>query len=72
MSPAFNLMHSNTRHPSPIPPERLLKAQPLAALYLVRSDQMICGQLDDNILFHSFSSIINSHGDPKTIFLEVQ
>jgi transposase len=36
------------------PPERLLKAQLLIALYSVRSDRLFCEQLDYNILFRWF------------------
>jgi transposase len=42
-----------TGRPS-IPPERLLKAQLLIALYSVRSDRMFCEQLDYNLLFRWF------------------
>jgi transposase len=37
-----------------IPPERLLKASLLIALYSVRSDRMFCEMLDYNILFRWF------------------
>lgn len=53
MNPTFKEMYSNTGRPS-IPPERLLKAQLLIALYSVRSDRMFCEQLDYNILFRWF------------------
>lgn len=53
MSPTFNGMYSNTGRPS-IPPERLLKAQLLIALYTVRSDRMFCERLDYDILFRWF------------------
>jgi transposase len=36
------------------PPERLLKASLLIALYSVRSDRMFCEMLDYNILFRWF------------------
>lgn len=38
----------------PDPPERLLKAQILMALYTVRSDRQFCEQLDYNLLFRWF------------------
>jgi len=41
MNPTFQVMYSNTGRSS-IPPERLLKAQLLIALYSVRSDRMFC------------------------------
>ena len=39
---------------SMIPPERLLKAQLLIALYSVRGDKLFCETLDYNILFRWF------------------
>jgi transposase len=46
-------MYSEVRRPS-IPPERLLKASLLMALYTVRSERMFCEQLDYNLLFRWF------------------
>lgn len=53
LSRTFAGMYSKTGRPS-IPPERLLKAQILIALYSVRSDRMFCEQLDYNLLFRWF------------------
>jgi len=53
MNATFKVMYSHTGRPS-IPPERLLKAQLLIALFTVRSDRMFCEQLDYNILFRWF------------------
>ncbi len=53
MSKRFDRMYSAIGRPS-IPPERLLKAQILIALYSVRSDRMFCEQLDYNLLFRWF------------------
>jgi len=53
MSRTFSRMYSKSGRPS-IPPERLLKAQVLTALYTVRSDRMFCEQLDYNLLFRWF------------------
>ena len=53
MSGTFSQMYSKVGRPS-IPPERLLKAQILTALYSVRSDRMFCEQLDYNLLFRWF------------------
>jgi transposase len=53
MSRTFSEMYSQVGRPS-IPPERLLKAQVLIALYTVRSDRMFCEQLDYNLLFRWF------------------
>ena len=51
-----------------IPPERLLKAQLLVALYSVRSDRMLCEMLDYNILFRWFldMSLEEPVFDPST------
>ena len=53
LSPEFEQVYSETGRPS-IPPERLLKASLLIALYTVRSDRMFCEMLDYNILFRWF------------------
>lgn len=53
MSKRFDRMYSVIGRPS-IPPERLLKAQILIAVYSVRSDRMFCEQLDYNLLFRWF------------------
>ena len=50
---AFEQMYSEVGRPS-IPPERLLKASLLMALYTVRSERMFCEQLDYNLLFRWF------------------
>jgi transposase len=53
LSPLFEQMYSEVGRPS-IPPERLLKATLLMALYTVRSERMFCEQLDYNLLFRWF------------------
>src|SRR5712691_742882 len=53
MSPQFDAMYAESGRPS-IPPERLLKASLLIALYSVRADRMFCEMLDYNILFRWF------------------
>jgi len=53
LSPVFDEMYSLMGRPS-IPPERLLKASLLMALYTVRSERMFCEQLDYNLLFRWF------------------
>ena len=53
LSPLFDEMYS-TEGRSSIPPERLLKAQLLIALYTVRSERLFCEQLDYNMLFRWF------------------
>src|SRR5690606_35531195 len=53
ISGELDALYSSVGRPS-IPPERLLKAQLLIALYSVRSDRQFCEQLDYNILFRWF------------------
>jgi transposase len=53
LSPLFEQMYSELGRPS-IPPERLLKASLLMAMYTVRSERMFCEQLDYNLLFRWF------------------
>src|SRR5580658_8992702 len=53
MSPIFDEIYSVLGRPS-IPPERLLKASLLMALYTIRSERMFCEQLDYNLLFRWF------------------
>src|SRR5262245_28337198 len=56
LSPIFEQMYSPLGRPS-IPPERLLKASLLMALYTIRSERMFCEQLDYNLLFRWFLDI---------------
>ena len=53
LSSAFDEMYAATGRPS-IPPEHLLKAQLLIALYTVRSERQFCEQLGYNLLFRWF------------------
>lgn len=53
MSPTFDAMYAETGRPS-IPPERLLKAGLLMALYTVRSERAFCEELEYNLLFRWF------------------
>ena len=53
LSSTFESMYSNVGRPS-IPPERLLKGLLLMALYSVRSERLLCEQLDYNLLFRWF------------------
>lgn len=53
MSPGFDRMYAAEGRPS-IPPERLLKAKLLIALYSVRSETLFCEQLGYNLLFRWF------------------
>ena len=53
LSPLFDQLYSALGRPS-IPPERLLKASLLMALYTIRSERLLCEQLDYNLLFRWF------------------
>lgn len=53
LSPVFEAMYSPVGRPS-IPPERLLKASLLIALYSVRGERQFCEQLRYNFLFRWF------------------
>src|SRR6202142_131899 len=53
LSPAFEEISSSVGRPS-IPPERLLKGKLLMALYTVRSERMLCEQIEYNLLFRWF------------------
>jgi transposase len=48
LSPVFDQMYGAVGRPS-IPPQRLLKASLLMALYTMRSDLLFCEQLDYNL-----------------------
>ena len=53
IEPVLEQMYSTLGRPS-IPPERLLKASLLMALYTVRSERLLCEQLGYNFLFRYF------------------
>ena len=53
MGDVFEAMYAEGGRPS-VPPERLLKAQVLIALFSVRSDRQFCEQLEYNLLFRWF------------------
>jgi transposase len=50
LSPLFDELYANEGRPS-IPPEQLLKARVLTALYSVRSERLFCEQLGYNLLW---------------------
>jgi len=50
LSPLFDELYANEGRPS-IPPEQLLKARVLTALYTVRSERLFCEQLGYNLLW---------------------
>ncbi len=68
LSPEFDAMYAEIGRPS-IPPERLLKASLLIALYSVRSERFFCEQLEYNLLFRWFldMSLVESSFD-ATVF----
>jgi transposase len=53
MSSVFAKAYSTTGRPS-VPPERLLKALLLMALYSVRSERQLCERIDTDLLFRWF------------------
>lgn len=53
LSPTFDVMYAEGGRPS-IPPERLLKASLLIALYSVRSERAFCEELDYHLLYRWF------------------
>jgi transposase len=53
LHPLFEKAYSTTGRPS-VPPERLLKALLLMALYSVRSERQLCEQIDLNLLYRWF------------------
>lgn len=53
LEPAFEAMYAKVGRPS-IPPEQLLKASVLMALYSIRSERQFCEQLRYNLLFKWF------------------
>jgi transposase len=68
LSRDFDALYATTGRPS-IPPERLLKASLLIALYSVRSDRLFCEMLDYNILFRWFLDMnLEEHGLDQSNF----
>lgn len=53
LSPTFDEMYSKAGRPS-TPPERLLKGTLLIAFYSIRSERLLCEQLDYNLLYRWF------------------
>lgn len=53
LSPVFDEMYAKTGRKS-VPPEQLLKATLLMALYTIPSERMLCEQLEYNILYRWF------------------
>jgi transposase len=53
MEPLFDAMYASQGRPS-IPPEQLLKAKVLQALFTVRSDRQLCARLQTDLMFRWF------------------
>ena len=53
LSPEFDRMYAQVGRAS-VPPERLLKASLLIALYSVRSERAFCEELEYNLLYRWF------------------
>lgn len=53
MSRDFDRVYASEGRPS-IPPERLIRASTLQVLYSIRSERLLCEQLDYNLLFRWF------------------
>ena len=53
LSPVFDTMYSSVGRPS-IPPEKLLKACLLMALFSVRSERQLCERLEYDLMFRFF------------------
>src|ERR1041385_3931504 len=56
LSPRFSAMYATTGRPS-IPPEHLLRALLLQALFSVRSERLLMEQLEYNLLYRWFVGI---------------
>jgi len=67
LSPDFDRMYAASGRPS-IPPERLLKASLLIALYSVRSERAFCEELEYHLLYRWFLDIglLDPGFDPST------
>src|SRR5262252_8613095 len=64
LSGVFDRMYAQGGRPS-IPPEALLKAKLLMALYTVRSERQFCEQLQYNLLYRYFLDLGSTSG-PST------
>src|SRR5688572_32871333 len=67
LGPVFDAMYAAGGRPS-VPPERLLKASLLMALYSVRSERAFCEELDYHLLFRWFldMDLLEPSFDPST------
>ena len=67
LGPEFDAMYASTGRPS-VPPEQLLKATVLMALYSIRSERQICERMNYDLLFKWFLDLpVEARGfDPST------
>jgi transposase len=67
LSPVFDRMYAAGGRPS-IPPERLLKASLLIALYSIRSERAFCEELEYHLLYRWFlgMNVLDPGFDPST------
>ena len=65
LSSTFDQMYAKDGRPS-IPPERLLKASLLIAVYTVRSERAFCEELPYNLLFRRFLDMDSTARTPWT------
>ena len=72
LDPLFSQAYSKMGRPS-VPPERLLKAMLLMALYSLRSENQLCERIDTDLLFRWFldMDMTESVWDRVTVFGEV-
>src|SRR5579859_5655769 len=68
LEPTFEQMYASVGRPS-IPPEQLLKATVLMALYSIRSERQFCERLNYDLLFKWFLDLnIDAHAFDATTF----
>ena len=68
LSPVFNQMYAAGGRPS-IPPEYLLKASLLIALYSIRSERQFCDRLRYDLLFKWFLDLnVTNEGFDPSVF----
>jgi transposase len=67
LGPEFDAMYASTGRPS-VPPEQLLKATVLMALYSIRSERQMCERMNYDLLFKWFLDLpVDARGfDPST------
>ncbi len=71
LSPLFDTMYSTEGRPS-IPPEHLLKASLLIALYSIRSERQFCERLRYDLLFRTSTSQTSPSTPPRSPMVDVR